>query len=117
MLSLGPTPMTVDATAVRRYLRPVVFVLLAITVFFVSANKWNHGATSGSASPPVTYPREIARITFAAAGDVIPHQAVTQSAAVQNQLAAQAAAAPSQSDTDKAVSSGTHGGWDILFSQ
>jgi poly-gamma-glutamate capsule biosynthesis protein CapA/YwtB (metallophosphatase superfamily) len=118
MLSLGPTPMTFDATAVRRYLRPVVLALLVITVFFVSANKWDHGATPGSASPPVTYPREIARITFAAAGDVIPHQAVTQSAAVQNQLAAQAAAAaPSQSDTDKAASSGTHGGWDILFSQ
>ena len=112
--------MTLDAPAWRRYLRPVVFALLAITVLAVSANKWSRRAPSASASAPVTYPREIARISFAAAGDIIPHQAVTQSAAAQSQLALQAAAArPSESDAagSNAASSDVHGGWDILFSQ
>jgi poly-gamma-glutamate synthesis protein (capsule biosynthesis protein) len=112
--------MTLESPALRRFLRPAVLVLLALTVLVVSANRWSHRASVDSAASPITYPREIARITFAAAGDIIPHQAVTQSAAAQNQLAAQAAAAAtSQSDAaaSKPASSDVHGGWDILLSQ
>jgi poly-gamma-glutamate synthesis protein (capsule biosynthesis protein) len=43
-----------------------------------------------------TYPREIARVTFVAAGDVIPHQAVVQSATAHK-------------------GEGNHDGWDVLF--
>jgi poly-gamma-glutamate synthesis protein (capsule biosynthesis protein) len=52
-------------------------------------------------------PREISRVTFAVAGDVIPHQAVVQSAAAQDQAAKTGASA--QGGTD------LHGGWDALF--
>ena len=52
-------------------------------------------------------PREISRVTFAVAGDVIPHQAVVQSAAAQDQAAKSSASA--QGGTD------LHGGWDVLF--
>ena len=45
-----------------------------------------------------TYPREISRVTFVAAGDVIPHQAVIQSATAH------------KADTG-------HDGWDSLFSE
>jgi poly-gamma-glutamate capsule biosynthesis protein CapA/YwtB (metallophosphatase superfamily) len=48
------------------------------------------------AKAPTTYPQEISRVTFAVAGDVIPHQAVVE--------AANAAAAPDN-----------HSGWDALF--
>ena len=44
-------------------------------------------------------PREMARVTFAVAGDVIPHQAVMQAAAAQAKL----------------VNGESHGGWDVLF--
>jgi poly-gamma-glutamate capsule biosynthesis protein CapA/YwtB (metallophosphatase superfamily) len=111
--------MTLDPPAMRRYLRPAVIAFLALTVLVVSVNKWTRRAPAASASAPVTYPREIARITFAAAGDIIPHQAVTQSAAAQNQLTAQAAAAASaQTDAaTKPAPADVHGGWDVLLSQ
>ena len=51
--------------------------------------------------------REISRVTFAVAGDVIPHQAVVQSAAAQDQATKSSASA--QGGTD------LHGGWDALF--
>jgi len=52
--------------------------------------------------------REIARVTFAIAGDVIPHQAVVQPAAAQ-ELAAKTSASSQSEPTD------LHGGWDALF--
>ena len=52
-----------------------------------------HGETHTLVSP---YPKEIARVTFVAAGDVIPHQAVVQSATA-HKLA------------------DNHDGWDALF--
>jgi len=48
------------------------------------------------AKAPTTYPREISRVTFAVAGDVIPHEPVVEAAA--------AAATPDN-----------HDGWDALF--
>jgi poly-gamma-glutamate capsule biosynthesis protein CapA/YwtB (metallophosphatase superfamily) len=51
----------------------------------------------------VAYPHEVSRVTFAIAGDVIPHEAVVASArAAQNQAATQGAA-------------NDHAGWDALF--
>ena len=54
---------------------------------------------AGVPPPPSPVPREIARVTFAVAGDVIPHQAVTQAAAAQAKL----------------INGESHGGWDVLF--
>ncbi len=48
------------------------------------------------AKAPITYPQEISRVTFAVAGDVLPHEPVIE--------AANAAAAPGNRD-----------GWDALF--
>lgn len=48
------------------------------------------------AKAPTAYPQEISRVTFAVAGDVIPHEPVVE--------AAKAAATPDN-----------HGGWDALF--
>ena len=45
---------------------------------------WEHGTAAGKTSVSVSYPREISRITFAAAGDVIPHQSVVKAAAAAN---------------------------------
>lgn len=53
-------------------------------------------------------PRELGRVTFTVAGDVIPHQAVVQSAVAQDQTAKGSASSPA-GPTDP------HGGWDALF--
>ena len=63
------------------------------------------GRANAVEAPPKA--REISRVTFAVAGDVIPHQAVVQSAAAQDQAAKSSASA--QGGTD------LHGGWDALF--
>jgi poly-gamma-glutamate capsule biosynthesis protein CapA/YwtB (metallophosphatase superfamily) len=87
-----------------------------LTVSLISRN---YRAPSVKASAPVSYPREIARINFAAAGDVIPHQAVTQAAVAQSQLspAPQPSAAPDTKDasTSSAAAPDNHGGWDVLL--
>jgi hypothetical protein len=66
-------------------------------------------ARRASAAEALPKPREISRVTFAVAGDVIPHQAVVQSAAAQDQTAKSSAS--SQGGTID-----LHGGWDVLFS-
>jgi poly-gamma-glutamate capsule biosynthesis protein CapA/YwtB (metallophosphatase superfamily) len=79
--------------------------LLAAALFRSAQNQ-----TSVSASANVTFPKEISRITFVAAGDVIPHAPVVQAAAAaaQNQNAApDPGNAPSRPAGD--------GGWDALF--
>lgn len=96
--------------------------MLAALVFLVAAllglvtiSPWQ-SATRAKAAAAVTYPREVSRITFAAAGDVIPHQPVVQSAAAQNQPAESAqAASASGSKNSAAAASANHGGWDALF--
>jgi poly-gamma-glutamate synthesis protein (capsule biosynthesis protein) len=65
--------------------------ILLGTLLLTACN--NHNAVHALATP---YPREIARITFVAAGDVIPHQAVVQSATAHK-------------------TAGNHDGWDTLF--
>jgi poly-gamma-glutamate synthesis protein (capsule biosynthesis protein) len=82
--------------------RPWQTVRVVIGIIAILASVWTLDAgqqTSGTARQAVPYPRELARVTFAAAGDVIPHQAVTQAASGQA----------------KGVSGESHGGWDVLF--
>ena len=79
----------------RRLLATLVglFVLLAASVWTTRARQ----AAGVVTARPI--PREVARLSFAVAGDVIPHQAVIQAAATQAKL---------QTTT-------THGGWDLLL--
>jgi len=86
--------MRIEFTARRRNairISALVFSLVALLAAAIIVTK---GRTQAKA--PTTYPQEISRVTFAVAGDVIPHQAVVESA--------NAAAAPDN-----------HGGWDALF--
>jgi poly-gamma-glutamate synthesis protein (capsule biosynthesis protein) len=70
--------------------------VLAVALFIAIIDAPDRAAGAGQAS---AVPREVARVTFAVAGDVIPHQAVAQAAAAQA----------------KTVTGETHGGWDVLF--
>jgi poly-gamma-glutamate capsule biosynthesis protein CapA/YwtB (metallophosphatase superfamily) len=82
-------------------------VLVAIAAVcccdFVFSIEPAHASRQKSASVKV-YPQEISRVTFAVAGDVIPHQAVVESAAAAQSEIAKSGAAPSD-----------HAGWDVLF--
>src|SRR5258708_29395634 len=82
-------------------------VLVLIALFLV---RWGRGGQAAATGP---YPREVSRITFAAAGDVIPHQAVVQSANAhkQNQPADQ-----KNSPENSAPLADNHGGGGALFS-
>ncbi len=59
--------------------------------------------SAGAQQKPVPYPQEITRVTFAIAGDVIPHEPVVHAASA---AAVQTAGDESPSD---------HTGWDALF--
>jgi poly-gamma-glutamate synthesis protein (capsule biosynthesis protein) len=81
----------------RRLAAGIVSLLVALLV-----SAWTVVARQGAAAAtqvPATYPRETARVTFAIAGDVIPHQAVVQAAATHA----------------KTDASALRGGWDFLF--
>jgi len=69
----------------------LVFSLVAALGFAIFVTRGH-----AQAKAPATYPQEISRVTFAVAGDVIPHEPVVE--------AAKAAATPDN-----------HGGWDALF--
>src|SRR5260370_9320951 len=84
---------------IRRAALVLSLLLLAPLVF-----KWGHGTAAGKTSVSASYPREISRITFAAAGDVIPHQPLAKPAAAPHQTAKDAStAAPPPAE-------GNHGG-------
>ncbi len=92
-----------------------VALLLVLCVFALL--RWGRGTSHASAS---SYPHEIGRITFAAAGDVIPHQAVAQSASILQNQAAEAAKAPAPETKDAAATqpapvANPHAGWDALL--
>jgi poly-gamma-glutamate capsule biosynthesis protein CapA/YwtB (metallophosphatase superfamily) len=89
-----------------------VLALFAFVFFFASV-PWKAAASAFQATQKVVYPQEVSRVTFAAAGDVIPHQAVSQSAAAQK-IAASDAAAPQVSGA-QAAPAGNHDGWDAMF--
>ncbi|HEX4003249.1 MAG TPA: CapA family protein [Candidatus Acidoferrales bacterium] len=86
--------MTIEFTTGRRQalrISALVFSFAAVlaAAFFVTRGR-------ALAKSPTAYPQEISRVTFAVAGDVIPHQAVVEAAA--------AVATPDN-----------HDGWDALF--
>ena len=89
-------------------------VLLALFVLWSGL-----GTASGKAAAAVSYPREISRITFAVAGDVIPHQAVVKAAAAHSQTTKDHQTASGQESKDNSTTSAptddNHGGWDALF--
>lgn len=89
----------------RSALRGSVMVLLFLAVF--STLTPGHGQP-GMATAFAASPREMGRITFVIAGDVIPHQAVVQSAAAQEQTA-------KNNGGSQPLSVDVHGGWDLLF--
>ncbi len=93
----------------------VVLLLLFGAAFF----KWERNRTPVSASVNVSYPQEISRITFAAAGDIIPHQTVVQSAAAQNlstvETHTQSSSDLKENSASQTPAAGNHGGWDLLF--
>jgi hypothetical protein len=90
------------------------FALFAF-VLFASSVPWKAAAAAFQSTPKVAYPQEVSRVTFAAAGDVIPHQAVSQSAAAQK---AAVPSTPSSTDSGApAPSAGNHDGWDAMFAE
>jgi poly-gamma-glutamate capsule biosynthesis protein CapA/YwtB (metallophosphatase superfamily) len=88
---------------IRRCLRAGAAALCALLL--ISFGLQARTIEAAEASPK---PREISRVTFTVAGDVIPHQSVLQSAAAQDQ-AAKSSATPQEGTGD------LHGGWDVLF--
>src|SRR5260370_3570256 len=81
---------------------------------------WEHGTAAGKTSLSVSYPHEISRITFAAAGDIIPHQSVVKAAAAHEQTAKDAPPARSPESKDASTAApppaeGNHGGGGGLF--
>jgi poly-gamma-glutamate capsule biosynthesis protein CapA/YwtB (metallophosphatase superfamily) len=94
-------------------------VVLLLTLLGGAFFKWEQNRTPVNASVNISYPQEISRITFAAGGDVIPHQSVAQSAAAQNQRAAEtrtdASSGPQETAPSQTPAADNHGGWDFLF--
>jgi poly-gamma-glutamate capsule biosynthesis protein CapA/YwtB (metallophosphatase superfamily) len=94
---------------------------LLMILLGLSVAQWGRGTTADRAAASVSYPHEISRITFAAAGDVIPHQAVYQSAAAQGQgvrdVQKDLPSASESKDSAAALAetTGDHAGWDVLF--
>ena len=106
-------------------------LLLVLVLLPGTGNAQAAQAAQAPAKTKISYPREISRVTFAAAGDVIPHQAVGQAAAAHSQAAtAQTAttapSSPTAKDADAAAATSTpappavadnHDGWDYLFAE
>lgn len=96
--------------------RALAFFAIPLSLFVFWLGR---AAATGKSFAAPSYPREISRITFAAAGDVIPHQSVVKAAAAHEQTANDAQpASPSQSkdnSTSLARTEGNHGGWDDLL--
>lgn len=89
------------------------FALFAFA-FFVASVPWKTAASAFQSAAKTVYPQEVSRVTFAAAGDVIPHQAVSQSAAAQK-IEASASTTLADPNAPAAVPSGNHDGWDAMF--
>jgi len=100
----------------KKSLASVTVLLLCASLLGLSVTRWNRHSSRVNASPAVNYPREIARVTFAAAGDVIPHQAVVQAAAAQSHLSLPlAGSADPKSASTSSETADNHAGWDNLF--
>src|SRR5258707_9343330 len=68
-------------------------------------------------TPSVPYPKEAGRITFAAAGDVIPHQPVVRAAADHKHAAPAKTEAAAAENTIASDTAENHAGWDDLFAE
>lgn len=66
----------------KRHPRLTVATVLALTLIAVFAGPILHRNVN-AAKPVVPYPHELARVSFAVAGDVIPHEAVRAAAAAE----------------------------------
>lgn len=77
----------------------VLLGILALASIFI----WHIGAAPQKPAPAVTYPQEISRVTFAIAGDVIPHDPVVRSAEAV------------ESHKSEVSGASNHAGWDALF--
>jgi len=105
--------------AARRYALALIF-FCAFSIFILHVNR-----VHGGNPPRVTYPQELGRVNFAISGDVIPHEAVVESAtAAERNLSeaapAQPTPAPAADATSPAPASPAapptdHDGWDALF--
>jgi poly-gamma-glutamate capsule biosynthesis protein CapA/YwtB (metallophosphatase superfamily) len=95
--ALSPEDLNHKMTA--RHMAKKVHAIAALGLLLLSVGLRAANATPQNAPAAASYPQEISRVTFAAAGDVIPHQAVTQAAAAAARTEAEA----------------NHGGWDALF--
>ena len=102
--------MIVNQPRARKKIFRACALILCVLSLALSFTRWERHNATVQASTSVSYPRELARVTFAAAGDVIPHQAVLQSAAAQTQNTTESPASP-------AAPAGNHDGWDVLFAQ
>jgi poly-gamma-glutamate capsule biosynthesis protein CapA/YwtB (metallophosphatase superfamily) len=98
--------MTFHPLSVSRKVAYGAALVVALTCSGFVITHGSRQVASAKAPRPATYPHELSRITFAAAGDVIPHQAVVQAAA---------AAAQSQPANAAASTPDNHSGWDVLF--
>jgi poly-gamma-glutamate capsule biosynthesis protein CapA/YwtB (metallophosphatase superfamily) len=86
--------MTLEFTPGRR--KAILFSAIAFSLVVLLAAVTFATRGRAQAKAPTTYPEEISRVTFAVAGDVLPHEPVVE--------AANAAATPDN-----------HDGWDALF--
>src|SRR6266851_2221377 len=115
---MNETSASVEGLSENRAGRRVLVLLVAFAAFLIF--KWGHAAAQGKpAAIVVSYPREISRITFAAAGDVIPHQAVTKSAALHDLSSKENQSSIAKESKEPAPTAAptptNHGGWDALF--
>jgi poly-gamma-glutamate synthesis protein (capsule biosynthesis protein) len=100
--------------AVEKSVLALLTVLLALCVV-----NWTQTTAGDKARAKPSYPQEISRITFSAAGDVIPHQAVVQSAAAQNQgtrdTQSSRTSEPKESLVSPVAAANNQSGWEALF--
>ena len=84
-MSLSTNPIRRSTAALRRAgKRPVRIALAALSVIaLLSAMTLAHFRAASASKPVVPYPHELARVSFAVAGDVIPHDAVRAAAAAE----------------------------------
>jgi poly-gamma-glutamate synthesis protein (capsule biosynthesis protein) len=101
--------------------RAIAGIVVPTVLLLVSVVSRQGDARRGARPTTLSYPQEVARVTFAAAGDVIPHQAVVRTAAAQDQAStsAQAGSSPGSpaSSSSAQAAAGDHAGWDILFAE
>jgi len=94
----------------------LIAALLVCGLASISGRPSSVGA-SGQKGP--SYPQEISRVTFAVAGDVIPHEPVVESAVAAENHGANIAAPNSSPAPDETSpnppAANDHAGWDALF--